>query len=98
MVRLLAVAFALSLLALLAWLAYFASEAVFFGRLDALGGLWLTAALSGSVALSSGLLAFHYQHEGYTHGEEVLYRACLMVSTGILLCSGTWASAITLFG
>jgi hypothetical protein len=54
--------------------------------------------LSGSVALSSGLLAFHYQHEDYARGEEVLYRSCLAVSAGILLCSGIWAALISLLG
>lgn len=62
------------------------------------GGLWLTAALSGCVALTSGLLAFHYKFEGYSRGEEVAFRACLMIATGILLFSGIWAASITLFG
>src|SRR5215212_4407586 len=90
--------FAVSLLGLLGWLAYFVSDAVFLGRPGGLGGLWITAVLSGSVALSSGLLAFHYQHEDYTRGEEVLYRTCLAVSAGILLCSGIWAALISLLG
>jgi hypothetical protein len=90
--------FAVSLLALLGWLAYFVSDAVWLGRPGALGGLWITAVLSGSVALSSGLLAFHYQHEDYSRGEEVLYRACLAVAVGILLCSGIWAALIALLG
>ena len=97
-VWLLTVAFAASLLALLAWLAYFVSDTAFLGRPGALGGLWLTAVLSGSVAQYSGLLAFHFKYEDYTRGEEVRYSACLIVSTGILLFSGIWASAITLFG
>ena len=58
----------------------------------------MTAVLSGSVALFSGLLAFHYEHEDYTEGEEVLYRAFLIVSTGILLCSGIWVALIYVFG
>jgi len=48
-----------SLVALLSWLGYFVFDATFFGRPRAPGGLWLTAVLSGSVALFSGLLAFH---------------------------------------
>ena len=70
-VWLLTVAFAASLLALLAWLVYFVSDTPFLGRPGALGGLWLTAVLSGSVALFSGLLAFHFKYEDYTRGEEV---------------------------
>jgi hypothetical protein len=66
-VTLLVALFALSLFALLAWLTYFASSTgVFFDRFSATQGLWITAALSGSVALSSGLPAFHYKFEGYT--------------------------------
>jgi len=98
MVLVLVVFFGVSLLALLGWLVYFVSDAVFFGRPGALGSLWITAVLSGSVALSSGLLAFHYQHEHYARGEEVLYRSCLAVSAGILLCSGIWAALISLLG
>jgi len=97
-VSVLIVLFVVSLIALLSWNAYFVSDAVFFGRPGALGGLWLTAMLSGSVALFSGLLAFHYEHEDYTEGEEVLYRAFLIVSTGILLCSGIWVALIYVFG
>jgi hypothetical protein len=97
-VSVLIVLFVVSLVALLSWIAYFVSDAVFFGRPGALGGLWLTAMLSGSVALFSGLLAFHYEHEDYTEGEEVLYRAFLIVSTGILLCSGIWVALIYVFG
>jgi energy-converting hydrogenase Eha subunit H len=70
-VWLLTVAFAASLLALLAWLACFVSDAAFLGRPGALGGLRLTAVLSGSVALFSGLLAFHFRYEDYTRGEDV---------------------------
>jgi hypothetical protein len=89
----------LSVVGLLAWFAYFASRTgVVPEQLSALQALWLTAALSGGVALSSGLLAFHYRHEGYTSGEEVFFRACLIVSAGFLLCSGVWATLITLFG
>ena len=98
MVLVLVVFFAVSLLALLGWLVYFVSDAVFFGRPGALGGFWITAVLSGSVALSSGLLALYYQHEDYARGEEVLYRSCLAVSAGILLCSGIWAALISLLG
>jgi hypothetical protein len=57
-----------------------------------------TAVLSGSVTLFSGLLAFHYNHEDYTRGEEVFYGVFLVVSAGILLCSGIWAALISLFG
>lgn len=61
-------------------------------------GLWLTTGLAACVALASGLLAFHYKREAYGGGEEVLFRACLIVSTGILLCSGIYACAIAIFG
>lgn len=97
-VSLLVTLFLVSLVALLGWFAYFASDATFLGRPEAIGGLWLTTALAGGVALFSGLLAIHYEHEGYTSGEAVLYRACLVVFTGILLCSGIWAALISLFG
>jgi hypothetical protein len=97
-VSLLVVLFVVSLVALLGWLAYFVFDATFFGRPAALGGLWLTAALSGSVVLFSGLLAFHYRHEDYTQGEAVFYSVFLAVSAGILLCSGLWAVLISLFG
>src|SRR5215211_8887311 len=90
-VSLLLVLFVVSLVALLSWLGYFAFDATFFGRPRALGGLWLTAMLSGSVALFSGLLAFHYGHEDYAQGEGVFYGVFLVVSAGILLCSGIWA-------
>ena len=58
----------------------------------------MTAELSGSVALFSGLLAFHYEHEDYTEGEGVLYCTFLIVSTGILLCSGLSVALIYVFG
>jgi hypothetical protein len=73
-VSLLIVLFVVSLVALLSWFAYYVFDAAFFGRPRALGALWITAMLSGSVALFSGLLAFHYEHEDYTLGEEVLHR------------------------
>ena len=95
---LLVVLFVVSLVALLGWIAYFVFDATFFGRPAALGGLWLTAALSGSVALFSGLLALHYKQEDYTQGEAVFYGVFLVVSAGILLCSGLWAVFISLFG
>ena len=97
-VSLLIVLFVVSLLALVSWFAYFLFDAAFFGRPRALGALWITAVLSGSVALFSGLLAFHYEHEDYTLGEEVLYRAFLIVFTGILLCSGMAVALIYVFG
>ncbi|HSK83160.1 MAG TPA: hypothetical protein VK902_07095 [Rubrobacter sp.] len=97
-VLLLLALFVLSLVALVCWVGYFVSDAAFFGRPGALGGLWLTAVLSGSVALFSGLLAFHYEHEDYTRGEEVFYRTFLIVSTGILLCSGLFVALIYVFG
>jgi len=97
-VSLLVVLFVVSLVALLSWIAYFVFDATFFGRPEALGGLWLTAALSGGVALFSGLLGFHYRHEDYTQGEAVFYSVFLVVSTGILLCSGIWTVLISLFG
>ena len=92
------VLFVVSLVALLSWLGYFVLDATFFGRPGALGGLWLTAVLSGSVALFSGLLALHYGREDYAQGEAVFYGVFLVVSAGILLCSGLWAIFISLFG
>jgi hypothetical protein len=50
------------------------------------------------VVLFSGLLAFHYRQEDYTQGEAVFYGVFLVVSAGILLCSGLWAVLISLFG
>jgi hypothetical protein len=97
-VSLLVVLFVVSLVALLSWFAYYVFDAAFFGRPRALGALWMTAVLSGSVALFSGLLAFHYEHEDYTLGEEVLYRVFLVVSTGILLCSDMAVALIYVFG
>ena len=97
-VSLLIVLFVVSLVALLSWFAYFLFDAAFFGRPRALGALWMTAVLSGSVALFSGLLAFHYEHEDYTEGEEVLYRVFLILFTGILLCSGLSVALIYVFG
>ena len=95
---LLVVLFVVSLVALLGWIAYFVFDATFFGRPDALGGLWLTAALSGGVVVFSGLLAFHYRQEDYAQGEAVFYGVFLVVCAGILLCSGIWAVLISLFG
>lgn len=98
--RLLMVAFALSLVGLLSWLAYFVLS-VPGAAIDRVGvgpGLWLTAGLAAGVALTSGLLAFHHKLEAYGGGEEVLFRSCLIVSTGILLCSGLYACAIQIFG
>jgi hypothetical protein len=96
--KLLVVLFVVSLVALLGWIGYFVFDATFFGRPAALGGLWLTAVLSGSVALFSGLLALHYKQEDYTQGEAVFYGVFLVVSAGILLCSGLWAVLVSLFG
>jgi hypothetical protein len=91
--------YGLSVLGLLGWFAYFASNTgVVLEQFSAAQALWLTAALSGGVALSSGLLALHYSRESYGAGEEVLFRACLIVSTGFLLCSGIWATLIFVFG
>jgi uncharacterized membrane protein YedE/YeeE len=95
---LLFVLFVVSVVALLSWLGYFVLDATFFGRPRALGGLWLTAILSGSVALFSGLLALYYGREDYAQGEAVFFGVFLVVSTGILLCSGIWATLISLFG
>ncbi len=53
-VSLLVALFVISLVALAGWIAYFVFDATFFGRPDALGGLWLTAALSGGVGCSAG--------------------------------------------
>ena len=91
--------YGLSVVSLLGWFAYFASNTgVVLEQFSAAQALWLTAALSGGVALSSGLLALHYSRESYGAGEEVLFRACLIVSTGFLLCSGIWATLIFVFG
>lgn len=79
MLILLVVLFVVSLVALLGWIAYFVFDVTFFGRPQALGGLWLTATLSGSVALLSGLLALHYKQEDYTQGEAVFYGVFLVV-------------------
>ena len=100
MVLLLVVAFALSLLGLLSLFAYLTLGApgAIVEQVGAARGLWLMAGLAGCVSLTSGLLAFHYKFEGYSRGAEVLFRTCLIVSTGILLCSGVWACAIALFG
>jgi hypothetical protein len=98
-VRFLTAAFALSLTGLLAWFAYFTSapDAVFV-RFGAPGALWITAGLLGSVSISAGVLAFHYRFAGYSRGEGVIFRIVIIVFTGILLCSGTWAPAAMVFG
>lgn len=99
MVRFLVAAFALALAGLLGWLAYFASTSGgALERFGVLGALWITAGFAGAVSLTSGLLAYHYKFEGYTRGEEVIFCSCLIVSTGILLCSGIWGIAIVVFG
>ena len=90
-VRLLAAAFALSLVGLRA-------PGVVVEQVGPMRGLWLTAAPAGCVALTSGLLAFHCKFDGYTRGDEILLRVCVILSTGILLFSGIWAAAIALFG
>ncbi len=97
--------YGLSVVGLLGWFAYYVANTDFASntgvvpeQLSAAQALWLTAALSGGVALSSGLLALHYSRESYGAGEEVLFRACLIVSTGFLLCSGIWATLIFVFG
>ncbi len=78
---------------------YFASAPdADFGCFGALGALSMTAGLSASVSLTAGPLAFHYRFDGYSCGEEVIYRAVLIVSTGILLCSGLWELAAIVFG
>jgi hypothetical protein len=38
------------------------------------------------------------RREDYTQGESVFYGVFLMVSAGILLCSGLWTVLISLFG
>lgn len=98
-VRLLTAVFALALGGLLAWLAYFASRTpgAVLEQVGDLGALLITAGLSGAVALTSGLLARHYGAVGYSAGEEVIFRVCLIVSTGIMLCGGVWALAIAVF-
>jgi hypothetical protein len=67
-------------------------------QFSAAQALWLTAALSGGVALSSGLLALHYRRESYSAGEKGLFRARLIVSPGFLPCSSIWATLIFVFG
>ncbi len=100
-VRLLEVVFGLSLFGLLAWLAYFVSSrppGVVVERFGVMTSLLLTAGLSGACSLSAGLLAYHHKREDYGSGPETIYRSCLIVSTGIFLCSGVWAVSILVFG
>jgi hypothetical protein len=52
-------------------------------QFSAAQALWLTAALSGGVALSSGLLALHYRRESYSAGEKGLFRARLIDFDGL---------------
>jgi hypothetical protein len=81
--------YGLSVLGLLGWFAYFASNTgVVLEQFSAAQALWLTAALSGGVALSSGLLTLHYSRESYGAGEEVLFRACLIDFDGLLAVLG----------
>lgn len=96
-VTLLTCAFALALLGLLA---YFASSppGVVLDLVGVLPALMLTVVLSGTISLTAALLAFHYEYEAYGSGEEVLFRACFIVSTGILLFSGIWLLGILVFG
>ena len=95
-------AFALSLFCLLSLFAYLAVSKPPTVALERVGGalvaLLLTAGLSGACSLTSGLLALHYGREAYGSGEEVLFRSCLIVSGGILLCSGLWALGILVLG
>ncbi|MGH3085770.1 MAG: hypothetical protein ACRDSJ_00455 [Rubrobacteraceae bacterium] len=95
-VRFLVILFVSSLIALLSWFAYLASRPVVvpeqFGVTNA---LLLTAVLSGACSLASGLLAYHYRQ--YSSGEAVIFGSCLIVSTGIFVCSGVWSLAIAVF-
>lgn len=93
-------ALALFAIGLMAWFSYFlwrpaiASEQ--FGDLD---GLLITAALSGVVCLTSGLLEVHYRSfQSYRSGEQVFFGVFLVISAGILLCSGIWAAMSLVFG
>lgn len=87
--------FAVLTICMLAWFAYFSTTDAL--QLSAVQGLWLTAALSAGVAISSGLLSLHYRREEYAADAEVFFRVCLIVSAGILLCSGSWVTLILLF-
>lgn len=95
-----AVALLISLLvlcgvALLTWfLLFVSSNGAFVERYSTAGMLLLTAVLAGGVALSSGLLTYHYRCEEYGSGNEVIFRTLLMVSTGVLLSSGISAALI----
>lgn len=93
--------FVLALVGLLSWFAYFASsrppDAV-LDRVGVLPALLLTVGLPGIVTLMAGMLAFHYKRESYGSGEETIFRSCMIVSTGILVFSGTWALGILVFG
>lgn len=60
--------------------------------------LGLTAVLSGCAAVSLGLLAFHYGRAEHGSGEEVVFRTCCIVCTGIMVCSRAWALLVSLFG
>lgn len=100
LLRLLKAAFVAALVASLAWLAYFASRSpgAVLEQVGELGALCITAILAGAACLTSGLLARYYRRAGYSAGEEVVFRVCLIVSAGIALCGGVWALAIVAFG
>lgn len=96
---LLKVSFSLSILALMGWFAFY----IFYPArvLEQIGdaaAMLLTAALSGAVTLLSTLLAIHYKGQEYSGGAEVVVRTCLIVSTGLLLCSGIWGLGFILLG
>lgn len=86
--------FVLALVGLLSWFAYFASSrppSAVLDRVGVLPALLLTAGLSGSVTLMD-------KRKSYGSGEETIFRSCMIVSTGILVFSGTWALTILMFG
>jgi uncharacterized membrane protein YsdA (DUF1294 family) len=88
-----------SVIALAVWLVYFiTSPDAAYAWLAPGQQLWLTAVLSGCAAVSFGLLAFHYRRVAYGEGEEVVFRTCCIVLTGIMVCSGAWAMLGSLFG
>lgn len=89
----------ISTVCLAAWLVYFLSTPdAAYAWLGPGQQLWLTAVLSGCAASSFGLLAFHYGRVEYGEGEEVVFRTCCIVTTGIMVCSGAWAVLGSLFG
>ena len=88
-----------SVIALGVWLVYFiTSPDAAYAWLAPGQQLGLTAVLSGCAAVGFGLLAFHYSGVAYGEGEELVFRTCCIVLTGIMVCSGPWAILGSLFG